>query len=235
MAVITEPGACDSDDTCQRAVEALSQAVSNGKVDLISLRQQVPSDGQKREAVLRRLVKLAQQLLDLPAASSFRLVVSSDWVEVLDQVKVHGIHVKESHRERIPILRAKYPQLLIGTSAHSVESALDAYQRFVPDYFFVGTCYVTQTHPEKSARDLEGPALPGQVAAALRQQVGALEPASVPVPPVLAIGGIGPQNCHEPVRTYGADGVATIRAVLQSADPAKTVQQMRISMETGPT
>ena len=236
LAVITEPDACDSDDNVKRTYTAIAQAVANGEVDLVSIRQAKPAISdldteedkeQTHAAILRRLVQLAKQLLELSTQFPFTLVVSSDWVDVLSHVPgIHGIHVKESHREDIiPFLRQSYPNGIIGTSAHSLESAMKAYDKYQPDYFFVGTCYVTQTHPEKTADDLEGPSLPGRIAKALADQAPDRRPA------VFAIGGIHAENCHEPVKEYGADGVATIRAVLHSSDPAETVRKMKANMK----
>lgn len=242
LAVITEPDACGSDENVRRTYDALAEAVSGGQVNLISIRQAVPTDGDDR--VLRevgdRLVGLAHRLWELASRHHFDLVISSDWMDLIMQenVPLHGIHFKESHRTRIPEMRRRCggDALVVGTSAHSVESAVEAWNVYQPDYFFVGTCYVTQTHPEKSSqRDLEGPLLPGQVARALKNTLRNVSDdssgAAVP-PPVLAIGGIHVHNCHEPVRVYGADGVATIRAVLQAADPAQTVRDMKQNMVT---
>jgi thiamine-phosphate pyrophosphorylase len=106
----------------------------------------------------------------------------------------------------------------IGISAHSLESAIEAVTEYAPDYLFVGTCYKTTSHPEKSKADLEGPALPGQVQRAVTSI------------PVFAIGGIDETNCHEPVLRYGAHGVAVIRAVLRSSDPAQAVIQIHNNM-----
>jgi Thiamine monophosphate synthase len=193
---------------------------------------------------------------------------------------VHGIHVKESHQCYIPLFRAcSEEQLsrhcqhhddlnndhddssndgdddnracLIGTSAHSVDSAVQAYRKFQPDYFFVGTCFPTLSHPEKQQKDstsssssslfvpLEGPELPGQVARALEKETAALilqlQQHSFETddngpfrrgcdrPRVFAIGGIDASNSHEPVE-HGADGVATIRSILQAAEPARAVR-----------
>ena len=235
LAVITEPDACDSDPSMERTFHALSQAVSTGHVDLISLRQAVPAKAEKQKEVAHRLLQLAQRLMGLSLKFGFRVVISSDWIDEVYMPTtrthatcccVHGIHVKESHRAQIPALRQCDANILIGTSAHSVESAVNAWQTYQPDYFFVGTCYPTQTHPEKTAQDLEGPALPGQVVQALQNFANVTNPRNQR-PPVLAIGGIHPGNCHEPVVQFGADGVAAIRAVLQSPDPAQTVQNMK--------
>ena len=235
LAVITEPNACESEEALQRTVDALSRAVScsstdNNGVDLISLRHSVPTNPAERRGVANRLVRLAQELVDLSCRFPFRVVISSDWIDIVPRVPgLHGIHVKESHRDQIPAFRQAFGALLlIGTSAHSVASAVDAWQRYQPDYFFVGTCYITQTHPEKSVQDLEGPALPGQVVAALQEMIGS---DTKNRPPVLAIGGINGQNCQEPVRVFGADGAATIRAVLQAPDPALEVQKMKQNMK----
>jgi thiamine-phosphate pyrophosphorylase len=222
--LITEPDACDSDESVNRTLKALTEAVSAGDVDLISIRQAVPAILDGKAETSKRLIQLAERLMALSLQFSFLLVLSSDWIEVTDSVKVHGIHVKESHRRRIPEIRQRLGKdVLIGTSAHTIESATTAWRAYKPDYLFVGTCYVTQTHPEKAACDLEGPELPGRVAKAL----GAL---SRDRPRVLAIGGIHAKNCYEPVKIYGADGVATIRAVLQATEPAQVVREMKDMM-----
>eukprot|EP00977_Amphora_coffeiformis_P012868 scaffold3267_cov142-Amphora_coffeaeformis.AAC.4 len=241
LAVITEPDACDSDEAVNRTFEAISQAVSNSQVDLISIRQTVPAGIQDKAHVSDRLTRLSKQLLELSQEFPFRLVVSSDWIDAIvhEKVRVHGIHVKESHRERIPEIRKMFQNnnedafFIIGTSAHSVISAVDAWHKYRPDYMFVGTCYLTQTHPEKSVDDLEGPALPGLVAQALQNAID--DSSSTWRPIIFAIGGIDAKNCHEPVRVYGADGVATIRAVLQSSDPAQTVREMKQNMQASNT
>jgi thiamine monophosphate synthase len=49
-------------------------------------------------------------------------------------------------------------------------------------------------------------------------------------PKVFAIGGIDASNCHIPVGKYGADGIATIRAVLEAEDPGESVRLIRENM-----
>jgi hypothetical protein len=48
-------------------------------------------------------------------------------------------------------------------------------------------------------------------------------------PPVLAIGGIDESNCHIPIQ-FGANGVATIRAVLQAQSPLEVIQEIKSAM-----
>ena len=52
-----------------------------------------------------------------------------------------------------------------------------------------------------------------------------------PPPIIFAIGGIDKTNCHEPVLTFGADGVATIRTVMQASDPREAVKCMKKAMK----
>jgi thiamine-phosphate diphosphorylase len=210
------------------ALKSLHSAVSTGQVDLVSVRINVISSnrdiGKNVVSFTRRLMEWSDEL------RSFQVVLSSDWVDAAVEAKAHGVHVKESHRHRIPDIRSRFSTFrgestLIGTSAHSVDSALSAFEVHRPDYIFVGTCYSTQSHPEKIV--LEGPELPGQVCRALEKVAGRKRPK------VLAIGGLDASNCHIPVGKYGADGIATIRAVLQAEDPADSVRSIITNMVKG--
>jgi thiamine monophosphate synthase len=223
------------------ALQSLYAAVSTQQVDLVSVRVNVMSSSDKQNA--QNVVALTRQLVAWSREyCSFRVVVSSDWVDVAVEAGAHGIHVKEIHRHRIPSIRSQFaaaaaaaaaaaggvkPSILIGTSAHSVESAISAWNVHRPDYIFVGTCYSTMSHPEKTAGMLEGPELPGQVGRALATSLAGSNDKKRPK--VLAIGGLDDSNCHIPVQ-YGADGIATIRAVLQAQDPADAVRSIRANM-----
>jgi thiamine monophosphate synthase len=244
LAIITELDSCDDETNMKAALTNLHAAVSTGMVDLVSVRVNVLSSNRDLH---RNVVSFTRQLMEWSDECSFRVVLSSDWVDAAVEANAHGVHVKESHRHRIPEIRSQFsrgvggvgsvePQeqprqpathCLIGTSAHSVESATSAFEVHRPDYMFVGTCYTTQSHPEKSALELEGPELPGKICRALEQLAGRNRPK------VLAIGGIDASNCHVPVVKFGADGVATIRAVLAAEDPADSVRSIRANMIQG--
>mmetsp|Transcript_6200 Transcript_6200/g.15348 ORF Transcript_6200/g.15348 Transcript_6200/m.15348 type:complete len:416 (+) Transcript_6200:194-1441(+) len=203
----------------------------------------------------------------IQSPSSFKVVCSSDLVSVAVDARANGIHVKEHHLENLADILARfdYP-IVIGTSTHSVESALKSYfhngsfendedhesknppssTRRRPDYYFVGTCYLTASHPEKTSEcQLEGPALPGRVKRAIcetlkskqlssstkesSQDSSSMESLQLESPPIMAIGGIDETNCHEPV-ALGADGVAVIRAVLQADHPMERVEGIQRNM-----
>jgi thiamine monophosphate synthase len=204
------------------------------------------------------------------------VVSSGPYMEIGLRHYADGVHFKEMHQSQIPSTRQFYhtllqkdsdddtstgnqitlqrsSNLLVGTSVHSMASAMDAYTSYQPDYMFVGTCYTTQSHPDKL--DVEGPLLPSQVYDALHhysdesQQQGKSELS--PPPLILGIGGINDRNCGRVVNPlyhggsrnknmtrdttssmYGTcDGVAVIRSVLQSIDPAQTVRSMYHCME----
>mmetsp|Transcript_18608 Transcript_18608/g.38040 ORF Transcript_18608/g.38040 Transcript_18608/m.38040 type:complete len:351 (-) Transcript_18608:31-1083(-) len=184
----------------------------------------------------------------------FYVVINNDLdlaIEAISQnVSLDGIHVKERNASEIPMIRKilhdaaetskstnnrstesmKINYFIIGTSCHSIQSAIKFYtlQPQGPDYLFVGTCYLTQSHPEKTSIDqLEGPTLPGKVKKELETlKSSSLESIHPSVPKIFAIGGIDEINCFEPVVKHGADGVATIRAVMQAEDPRAVVRSM---------
>ncbi|KAI2491218.1 Thiamine monophosphate synthase [Fragilaria crotonensis] len=225
LAIITEPNTCDSQEHMNDAFKAIEAAVSTELVSLVSIRIVRSETSASQEEMESRVKELTKRVLELQRTNSFHLVVSSDWVATIDSSLGVGVHVKESHRAMITSIRKRFGQgVLIGTSAHSIESAVDAVTEYAPDYLFVGTCYETQSHPEKGAAQLEGPSLPGQVAHAIRMKFGI-------APIVLAIGGIDETNCSEPVSTFGADGVAVIRAVLQASNPTDAVRQIHRTMQ----
>lgn len=225
VAIITETDACDSEARMEATLESIQSAVQSNHVALVSVR--VVGEGSQEFS--DRVVELIDSLVRIATKNRFWVVVSSDLIGEAVKGGAHGIHVKEKHRGLIPEIRELFPfDPLIGTSAHSVQSALDAWSLYRPSYYFVGTCFLTESHPEKSEGKLEGPKLPGQVALALKKVCTDGNPATV-----FAIGGINESNCHEPVSRYGADGVATIRAVLQADDPSLVVQNMVSAMQKG--
>ena len=182
-------------------------------------------------------------------------MVVNDDVEIVlralsEDIDVDGVHVKEHKAHLIPSIRSEFQQfnknIVIGTSCHSLLSATKSYQQspLAPDYLFVGTCYLTQSHPEKqSVEQLEGPNFPGKIKQELYRiynemqngptcsSIDSLLMPEPKVPPIIfAIGGINEQNCQEPVVIYGADGVAVMRTVMQATDPGKVVLQMKSLM-----
>jgi thiamine monophosphate synthase len=225
-------------------------------------------DMDRDDLVYERACTLTKRLVQLSSTSqaaattnndeaSFLVLCSSDLVSVAVKARAHGVHVKEHHStvERITNIwnQFEYP-IIIGTSTHSEESAIRSYNMFTkyyenddtrhdirPNYYFVGTCYKTESHPDKI--DLEGPELPGKIRRLLleenqqQQQPNDKEynvtnmTSSPPV--VFAIGGIDDTNCNEPI-TLGADGVAVIRSVLQADDPARMVGTIHLNMKEMP-
>ena len=250
LALITNRNACDSRAHFERACLQLTRALETTKVDLVSVRL-TKSTGDPD--LVKRLIGY---LVDLQACP---VVVHHDWLEEALVAQAHGIHMKE-FQWRDPALLSKIqasyrtahlPPPLLGTTCHSLESALEAatmvhqhqyhhhqQQDHVHDnpqpppplmkldYLFVGSCYFSgDSHPEKT--ELEGPALPGQVAVALAAWPGATPhaPLAATTPAVLAIGGLEARNCHEPLQ-LGAHGVTVIRSVLQADDPAESVMHI---------
>jgi thiamine-phosphate diphosphorylase len=242
LAVITAPNACETEDMMEKSFEVIRQAVQTQHVDLVSIRLIPHDNDEDNESWKQRAVTLTRRVVELsrddkscfgptttPALSTLptvKVVCSSDLVDIAVVAKAHGIHVKERH---LPLLadivtQFDYP-IVIGTSIHSLQLYSND-ENIQPHYYFVGTCYMTRSHPEKMlATDLEGPQLPGQFKKLLTDIVLSQ---SIPV---FAIGGIDDSNCHEPI-AFGADGVAVIRAVLEADDPAKAVMRIQDNMQT---
>jgi hypothetical protein len=299
LAIITETDACDTEGKMEHTYATVKKAVSTGKVDLVSVRLSLPpqydENGEENFSyleILERSNRLTKKLVELSLTRSrrresrhtdrsqqprspfaFVVVCSSDLVSVAVNARANGVHVKEHHLDKLPdiVSRFDYP-IVIGTSTHSVESALRSHfynddsdksnqdenendgsprptaTRPKPHYYFVGTCYLTASHPEKTSQSqLEGPGLPGRVKEALLASFEskgrgaitatdcsheiALKKRALPLhfPRIMAIGGIDETNCREPV-ALGADGVAVIRAVFQADCPVTRVEEMQRNM-----
>ena len=221
IAVLTEPDACDSESRMEETFSALRSALSSRCIDLVSIRVSFASSSDNVSTQQARLVSLVQRVKSLKGQDELDFVlVVNDNIDAAIDGGADGVHVKEKDASSIPSVREKFTtksgrsSCIIGTSCHSTESALLS-KSYGPDYFFVGTCYLTKSHPEKTAIDmLEGPELPGKVKRVLEMQN----------PPIIfAIGGIDETNAKEPIM-LGADGVAAIRSILCASDPANVAK-----------
>jgi len=106
-------------------------------------------------------------------------------------------------------------------------SACAAYHDYKADYLFIGTCFVTESHPEKGPDPIGRTRIAGASLSSIflktRRRWQALAGKKNHPPPVSAIGEINASNCHTPIQ-FGADGVATIRALQEALSPLEVVQ-----------
>ena len=252
LAIITETDACDSDKRVDETFDTIRKAIGDNNengIDLISIRVSNPNpnidnDHQRRLIDLaKRIMTMKEEIISKQSKINDFVVVINDNVIAAVESNVDGVHVKESKVSEMTQIRnllleskmnksmndkSKH-RVIIGTSAHCIDSAIATWNEHSPDYFFIGTCYETQSHPEKGLSDLEGPELPGKVKKTIMK--GILERDLPRSPAIFAIGGINEDNCSEPVRKYGADGVAVIRSVMQAIEPRDVVLTIKEKMQ----
>jgi thiamine-phosphate pyrophosphorylase len=135
-------------------------------------------------------------------------LILNDHLALVEQGLGDGVHLGQGDggfsRSRLPA------GCLVGRSTHDLDQLRAAVAEGV-DYVGFGPIYSTATKPG---------ALPARGLTALRQ-VAAASPL-----PVVAIGGITPDNLHE-VRSTGVQTWTAISAVLASADPLTAARRMQ--------
>lgn len=196
--------------TDRQAAPALVAAVAaalRGGVDWVQVRD--------KSAAAAELYQLACALRDACRAAGAGLLVN-DRLDVALAADADGVHLA---KKSLPVAAARRllpPGRLLGASVHSVEEAVAA-ARAGADYVTFGSVFPTRSHPGRPPTGLD----------ALAAAVAAVDV------PVLAIGGITPENVAAVLAT-GAAGVAVISSVLLAADPAAAAARLREAMERAP-
>jgi thiamine-phosphate pyrophosphorylase len=134
--------------------------------------------------------------------------IVNDHADIAQAVDADGVHLGQDDLPLAYGRKVLGRDKLIGVSTHSVEQARDA-EAAGADYIGFGPLFPTTT---KDA----GPHLGAKKLRLLRNAVRL---------PVLAIGGIRPDNLSEAMQA-GADGVAVISAVLSAPDPGAAARDM---------
>lgn len=181
----------------------VSEAMEGG-AQVVQLREKHLS----HEAMLRAAERFVALCRSYGAVS-----IINDDVEAAAASGADGVHVGQEDLEAGRARALLGPDKLIGVSAHNVEEALAA-QAAGADYLGVGAAFVTDTKSDASPIS--------------RETIRAIT-AAVDIP-VVAIGGIGPENILE-LAGCGLDGVAVVSALFARADTGEAARQMRALAE----
>jgi thiamine-phosphate pyrophosphorylase len=141
------------------------------------------------------------------------LFIVNDRLDIALASGADGVHLGP-HDMPVDVARRLGPSLVIGGSAGTVERALELVEAGV-DYLGVGAVFEARAVKE----DASAPRGPEIITAVTR---------AVSVP-VVGIGGITADNAAA-VRAAGASGVAVIREVIASDDPARAVKILQNAM-----
>lgn len=188
----------DRSQTKGRSIEAVIGPALQGGAKAVQLRE--------KDLSARSLYELAQRLLPLVHSRGAALLVN-DRIDLAMTLPLDGVHLA---RTSLPPSEARSllgAGRLIGVSCHTLQEAIEA-QKGGADFIVLGPLFVT---PSKTAY---GPPIGLEKFRAVRGQVRL---------PILGIGGITASNAAE-VIAAGADGVATISAVMAADDPAEAVR-----------
>ena len=182
---------------------AVKQALAGG-ITLLQLREKNLTD--------RKMLQEAQELLPLCHQHGVPLIIN-DRVQVALDAGADGVHLGQgdmSPREARAILG---PDAIIGVSARTVESAQKAEQEGA-DYLGVGAVFSTSTKTDAKNISLE---TLGQIARVVHI-------------PVVAIGGIGPDNILE-LLGCGIQGVAVVSSIFAQKNIAQAASHLRALSE----
>ncbi|MBI4609292.1 MAG: thiamine phosphate synthase [Candidatus Rokubacteria bacterium] len=176
-----------------RDLREVLDAVIAGGCRMVQLRE--------KEWSTRQLLPLAQEVRRRAREAGVAFIVN-DRLDAALAVEADGLHVGQDDLPAPIARRLLSPGMILGVSTHSLEQATHA-QADGADYVAIGSIYPTATKPESQ---LVGVELIRRVRPLIRV-------------PLVAIGGITPDNVGEVIRA-GADGAAVISAVCGAPDPA---------------
>ncbi len=174
-------------------IEKVSIAVESG-VNMVQIREPTLGETGFDELVKNVVEAVENRALTIANPSQRRLSRIRD---------VDGFQLSESAAITVDQIRKNFSdQLLVGRSVHAVDGALSAVEAGV-DFLVFGTIFPSGSHP---GGDVHGPGVIHSVTA--KTDV-----------PVIGIGGISQDNAGEVIRN-GGRGVAVVRSILGSPDPA---------------
>ena len=162
----------------------------------------------EKQKTASELVTIVQQLLaqGVPAEK----IIINDRLDVAHAMKLKGAQLA-FHSVNIQLARKAFPHLTLGCSVHSLEEALYAQQNGA-DYLLFGHIFETTSKQNKKPRGL------AQLEEIVRH-------VSIPV---IAIGGIKPENVKE-VHNIGASGIAIMSGILDAQDVVKATKTYQTS------
>ncbi|WP_226537227.1 thiamine phosphate synthase [Fictibacillus halophilus] len=141
------------------------------------------------------------------------LFIVNDDMELMKTVDADGLHVGQTDGS-LAFIRKETEGKILGVSAHTLAEAKDAVEHKA-DYIGAGPIYATVTKPDAKER----------VGTGIFQE---FRTNGITVP-VVGIGGISLGNAASVIRA-GADGVAIISAISQTADPRKTTRELLLDI-----
>ncbi|RMF26352.1 MAG: thiamine phosphate synthase [Chloroflexi bacterium] len=188
-----------------RSILEVVRAALRGGATVVQLRE--------KAATTRQMIELGRALHRITQEAGVPLIVN-DRVDVALAVGAEGVHVGQDDMPAALARRLIGPDRILGVSAGTVEEAVQA-ERDGADYLGVGDVYGTPSKPDAGEPiGVEGLA---EIARAV----------SIPV---VAIGGIRPDNAAAVIRA-GASGVAVISAVVGAPDPEAAARRLREAVE----
>lgn len=194
--VVTDAGLSNGLDHVEVARRAL-----RGGADVIQLRD--------KEMPARDLYQAALDIRELTRSKDATFIVN-DRLDIAMAVEADGVHLGQSD---LPIEAARLlvpPWFIIGVSATNLQEGLRAAEAGA-HYIGLGPVFPTGSKSDAA------PACGLATIAELRRRVNT---------PIVAIGGINPENAAE-VMAAGADGIAVISAVVSQPDICSAARGMR--------
>ncbi|WP_349409415.1 thiazole tautomerase TenI [Pseudalkalibacillus sp. SCS-8] len=168
------------------------------EVDFIHIRE--------KDRPARELVEMVKQLAEHEVP--LEKIIINDRVDVAAVSEASGVQLAH-HSLQVSEVKKAFPDLLIGKSVHSIDEARAAQQQGA-DYLLYGHIFETASKPGLEPRGLDG----------LKELTRSIDL------PVVAIGGIAPENTKEVIRA-GASGVAVMSGILKAKDPQVAAEKYR--------
>ena len=180
-------------------IYGIAEAAFSAGCRWLSLREKDLPQAQQRE--------LLHGLLDRAQKIQAKILLHGD-PALARQTNAHGVHLSAGG-DAAAARRMLGKGALIGVSVHDVEEARAVDGKLV-DYVIAGPVFETQSKPGY------GPALGPEGLALIAEACRV---------PVVAIGGIDPQNAPD-CRAAGAAGIAVMGGVMRANIPAEVVAQL---------
>ena len=179
--------------------EQVEEAIRGGAT-FIQLRE--------KELDQEHFLEEAKELKELCGRYGVPFVVN-DNVEIAKEIGADGVHVGQSDMEAMDVRAILGPEAIIGVSAQTVEQALLA-EKHGADYLGVGAVCPTGSKADAVEVNHE----------TLREICRAVKI------PVIAIGGISPENVME-LKGTGICGIAVISAIFAQKDIREAAGRLR--------